>query len=590
MSESSDSQIRGEDVDTTLRSIYSSCFPALHRQYVNPEETRAAIRRAILDTIHDSPRVLIDTVSGQLCDKSEQAASFESLPIFNNLISSMTTRIDDVRIKQDVTKYYRYGMFSHNWEDNEPLFDQVVRNVVYDLEQSLTHDKLKMFCKMVWDAGLHWAWSDTCCINKADDCALQEAILTRFKWYEGSALTIVFLCDILSPSRRGDLTKSIWNSRARAWQEYCASKVIRFYTRDWKLYMNFDIPNHKDSPEIISEMEEATGVWVQALISLRPGLDDIRVKLWLASTRQTTLVEDVACSLFGIFPTSLPVVYGEGEVLGRLLAQLLTSSGDASILSWTGESGSFNSCLPSNITVFNQLPPPHIPLAMPRSKMEKTIAGLGASSLLATNLYDRLGKLPVVSFSGQRMKLPCLIFGLGPVTGTWNAGGRVFRAPTDVLGIVEIRTEEDLSQLNPLYLVHPWMDFLLDRQPVGSVIATLPEENADEPPLAPIVPEAPEFASRPELPFGRQTATHPKDPLFLYPPSLLSSEDKWSRALQVIARLKLPFGALLLTRHRGEIYAYRRVAVETLITVQVQEITPAVLKKLVSSVQVLDVL
>ena len=58
----------------------------------------------------------------------------------------------------------------------------------------------------------------------------------------------------------------------------------------------------------------------------------------------------------------------------------------------------------------------------------------------------------------------------------------------------------------------------------------------------------------------------------------------------MIARLKLPFGALLLTRHRGEIYAYRRVAVETLITVQVQEITPAVLKKLVSSVQVLDVL
>ena len=35
----------------------------------------------------------------------------------------MTTRIDDVRIQRDVTVYYRYGMFSHKWEDDEPLFE-----------------------------------------------------------------------------------------------------------------------------------------------------------------------------------------------------------------------------------------------------------------------------------------------------------------------------------------------------------------------------------------------------------------------------------------------------------------------------------
>jgi hypothetical protein len=32
--------------------------------------------------------------------------------------------------------------------------------------------------------------------------------------------------------------------------------------------MNLDIPNHKESPEIISEMEEATGVSAQALMAL----------------------------------------------------------------------------------------------------------------------------------------------------------------------------------------------------------------------------------------------------------------------------------------------------------------------------------
>ncbi|KAF8119468.1 hypothetical protein EV363DRAFT_1410455 [Boletus edulis] len=52
----------------------------LDRDYVNPTNTRAVIRRAVQDAIRDSPRVLINTTSGRLLDKSEQASSFESLP------------------------------------------------------------------------------------------------------------------------------------------------------------------------------------------------------------------------------------------------------------------------------------------------------------------------------------------------------------------------------------------------------------------------------------------------------------------------------------------------------------------------------
>ena len=259
-----------------------------------------AIRRAVQDAIRESPRVLINTVSGRLLDKSEQAASFESLPAFNELISSMTTHIDHARIGQDVTQYYRYAMFSHKWEDSEPLFEQVIRIVVYDLGESPTHDKLRMFCKIVRDAGLHWAWSDTCCINKADHFVLQEAMVAMFKWYQGSAVTLVLLRGVRSPSRRGDLARNIWNTRAWTFQEYHASKVVRFYNEDWTLYMNLDIPNHKESPEILSEMEEATGILARALMALRPGLDDIQEKLCLASRRETTLAEDVAYSLLGI--------------------------------------------------------------------------------------------------------------------------------------------------------------------------------------------------------------------------------------------------------------------------------------------------
>ena len=524
----------------------------------------------------------------------------------------MTTCIDDVRIKHEVTEYYRYGMFSHKWEDNEPLFEQVIRMVVYELEASPTHDKLKMFCKIVQDTGLQWAWSDTCCINNADHLVLEEALVAMFKWYQESALTVVFLFDVLSLSRRGDLMRSIWNSRAWTLQEYHASKVVRFYTKDWTPYMNLDIPNHKESPEIISEMEEVMGISAEVLMALRPGLNDIREKLCLSSTRRTTLIEDAAYSLLGIFSMSLPVVYGEGDqALGRLLAQLLTSSGDTSIIAWTGRSGSLNSCLPSSMIVFKQLPPSHIPLAFATTEMEKLativlVCSLSSASVM--KLYDQLHDLPLPLFVEQRLQLPCLSFKLGAVTAARNAGEHLFRAQTDALGIVEIRTEEDLSRFSPLYLVHPWIDFLLDRQPVGSIIETIPDEEhtedqsyIGEQPLSSLPgpsnitsaarkTQTGRLASRFGLPFGGLTATRSKYAGSLPPLSSVSVEDKLSRVLQMITRLKQPFGALLLAKRPGKAAAYRRVAAETLIKVELEKITPAVLNILVSSACVLEVL
>ena len=604
ISQSHDPAIHSERIDIVPIFICLSCVVERYREYVNSEQTKVAIRVAVENAIRKSPLVLVNTDSGRLLDKSGQACSFESQPIFRELISSMTTHIDHARIEHEVAEYYRYATFSHKWEVNEPLFEAVIRIVVYDLKESLTHDKLKMFCKIVRDSGLHWAWSDTCCINKADHFVLQEALVSMFKWYEGSALTIVLLRGVRSPSKRGDLMKSIWNTRAWTLQEYHASKVVRFYTEDWKPYLDLDIPNHKESPEIISEMEEATGVSARALMALRPGLDDIQEKLRLVSTRQTTRVEDSAYSLLGIFSMSIPVLYGEGDqALGRFLAQLLTSSGDTSILAWTGRSGSFNSCLPANIAVFNQLPATHIPPAL---EMDGILARLRSSSLNFTSLirlYDRLHDLPVPLFVGQRMKLPCLNFKLGPLSASRSKSGHVFRAQTAALGIVEIKTQDDLPRFGSLYLAYPWIDFLLDQQPLGSMAETIPEDNRSSsigelpsfPGPSKIASAAPQtraarLVSRLRRPFGGRTTTFPPDAMSLRPLSSLSSTERQTRALQVIARLRQPFGALLLTPHLGNVAAYRRVAAESLITVQVEEITPVISDKLVDSVHVLDVL
>ncbi|KAG9310443.1 hypothetical protein JVU11DRAFT_9583 [Chiua virens] len=557
------------------------------RQYKN---TRKVIRTAVQDAIRDLPRVLINTTTGGLCDKTQQAAAFESLPIFTELVTLMIPHIDHNRIKQKIARHYRYAMFSHKWEDDEPLFERVIHVAVHDLGDFPTHVKLQMFCKIARDSGFHWAWSDTCCINKADPFVTQEALMSMFNWYQGSSLTIVFLRDVRSPSRRGDLMKSIWNTRAWTFQEYHASKVVRFYNVDWTPYMNLDVLNHKESGEIILEMEEAIGVSAHALTELRPGLDRIREKLCLASRRETTFIEDAAYSLFGIFSVTLPVVYGErDQALGRLLAQLLASSGDTSILGWTGRSGSFNSCLPVEINVFSQLPTAHIPPAIQRAEMDRTTSKLQTSALNITsvmNLSDRLHGFPVPSFSGKRMKLPCISFAVTRVFATQNGLERVFHVKTDTFGDIEVRTTADLSRLDSLILVHPWIDFLLDRRPVDDVGDTN-QPTASRAPVPGPAGTARRAAGVQSL-FGGWLSQRLRSVMSFASPSFIASGNVDMQALEFLARLREPFGALLLAPIRRNVAEYRRVAADCIIRVQIRE--DISLDELLANVRTLDVL
>ena len=604
ISESPDPETRGKCNHVILIFIYSSTLVALCSLYIKPAQVKEAICAIIQCTIRESPLVLIDTTLGRLCNKAEQAASFESIPVFAELISSMTTEIDYVRIEQEVREFYRYATLSHTWQPDEPLFEKVTNILVYDLQASPTHDKLRMFCKIVRDEGFNWAWSDTCCIDKGSHFVLQEALVSMFKWYEGSAMTVIFLFDVDRLAGPRALMMSRWNLRGWTLQEYHASKVVRIYTKDWTPYLGLTVHNHKASPEIISEMEEVTGITARALTALRPGLDDIREKLRLASTRHTTRQEDAAYSLLGIFSLSLPILYGEGNrALGRLLAQVLTSSGDMSILAWTGESGDFNSCLPASITVFAKSPTSHIPPAITEAEMEIVMARFHISSLSliwVTQLYDQIHELPIPAFAGRRMKLPCLTFKLGRVLAARNGPEVVFRAQTDALGVVEIKTEEDLTQFSSLYLVHPWIDYLLDRHPVGNMMGVVPVETIDEqsfpigdlsshPTIAPLTTAA-WLASR----FARSFGGQHKTPLgflpSLRPPSSVSPTEKQEKVVRFTTRLRIPFGALLLTPTRHHVEEYRRVAAESLITVQVGELTPWMLEKMIRGVRTLDVL
>ncbi|KAF8135599.1 hypothetical protein EV363DRAFT_1321005 [Boletus edulis] len=584
-----------EAFETMLSKMKNSSDPDVQQEgdeYISPSSTQAEIRKIVQQTIRRLPRVLINTTTGRLHDRAEHASAFESLPVFKELVSSTTKRIDYVRIKREVRQYFQYVMLSHKWEDNEPLFQKVIHIAVYDLDKSPTHDKLQTFCNIVRDAGFNWAWSDTCCIDKSDHFVLQEALVAMFRWYQGSTMVIVFLRGVRPSSPWGALAASIWNTRGWTLQEYIATKVIRFYTEDWTLYRDLDLPNHKECPEIISEMEQATGVSAPHLMVLSPGLSNIREKLRLASTRRTTWVEDAAYSLLGIFSvTGIPAIYGEGESsLGRLLAHVLTGSGDVSILAWTGESSSFNSCLPTHITVFNGPATSHLPRSIPDAEMETAIVALQPSPYLSRVLklngrrnfdLDAALRLYDPGFAASRMKLPCIVFQLPPLHAQSNP------CMSSAFGTVEIKTRRDLSQMHSLYIVHPWLDALLGREDMhrGAFaednVAPSPSPNTDDEEFFDNRNED-EGTDGPWLP-GPELRPHPV-------PIRMARIDKETQARRLVARLRQPFGALLLTlvSTGGRAVDYRRVAADSLITVQLQEDVSLV--DILDNVRVLEVL
>ena len=510
------------------------------------------------------PQVLIDTTTGRLHDRQQQIEAFAALPIYSELVSSMTTKLDRGRIRREVKEFYRYVMLSHRWEYGELCHRDVRRVSIYDLYPSPANTKLRMFCLLVRTLKFRWAWSDSSCVDRSSNAVLQESLVAMFTWYRGSSLTIVYLRGVWSESQvPGDLSRSIWNTRAWTYQEYVAPETIQFYTEDWKPYLGLDLFNHKESPVIIREMRTVTGISAKEMAVLHPGRDRVREKLYLASRREATLVEDIAYSLFGIFDVALPIIYGEHtKAVGRLLENILTGSGDVTVLAWTGNAGNYNSCLPTNLTVYDSLAPSHVPRPIQHAEMSRIIPTLRlslANPSDAKTLHKHLNDLSAPTIAAKRLRLPGIVFPLtelvhdtesapilirasaslgtatvrpsNPTTPVTNL--RAYRAMTPTFGDVEIKTADDLTGKS-LCLVHPWIRPLLDQ----------------------------EFAD------GASTL------------------DETTQALRLVARLRQPFGALLfeqLTR-----VEYTRVAADCLIMVQIRE--DVSLAELIRSIRTIEVL
>ncbi|KAG2340691.1 hypothetical protein BDR05DRAFT_500149 [Suillus weaverae] len=519
----------------------------LRQQYVSQSEVEDAIRRAIHAQLENAPHRLINTITGHICDRDAQINAFTESTEYKELLHSLVMHapLQTELIKEAVAKYFNWVMLSHRWERVEPLLHDIQGWDIYDLSAVGTVVKLQKFCKVARDAGHHWAWSDTCCIDQNNNVELQQSVNSMFVWYHYSALTIVYLSDVPPSSESGALANSIWNTRGWTVQEFLAPQIVLFYQADWTLYLDNRSHNHKESVSIMRELEHSTGINARALVDFRPGTRDARKKLRWASNRYTTREEDIAYSLFGIFDVNLPVIYGEKrqKALGRLLQEIIAHSGEITALDWVGQSSSFNSCLPADISSY-KAPSCTLP-SLSEGEMQNSVSTLRNIVAVesASRLYILLEDLSVPRFANARLQLPCIAFLLTEVRRSTGGDGDkcfTYEVKADGLQDLLVRTEDKLVQFSPerrtrqtFLLIRPW-----NRYDLGLVDFTDESQSMDD------------------------------------WPDELGDDELVTRGLKLLVRLARPFSALLLAQQRGG--EYKRIASDNEIIAQVRDIASVV--------------
>ncbi|KAI6151240.1 hypothetical protein BKA82DRAFT_770108 [Pisolithus tinctorius] len=524
----------------------------LSGNYISPSETIAAIDSVVRRILRNCPLIVIDVITGCLCDGPERIRTFKAHPLFKELVSSMTTEVDDERILRVVARFFGYAMFSHAWEGSEPSFQDVkMVKSVWKLPDMPLNEKLRNFCKETRRLGYNWAWSDTCCIDKSMSSILNQSLTSMYKWYANSAATLVYLAGVAHPSKPGDLLHSLWMTRAWTLQELLSPKVILFYDSKFKLYLGDTSANHKESPEIMQELADAIKIFRGHIVSFSPDDLGVREKLRLASTRNATIEEDVAYSLIGIFKSDINPRYGEGpDALGHLLEEIVARSGEVSVLAWSGKSSSYNSCLPASVSVYNQTP--YNPPSLEGEEMERCIKELRDKlpQREAQRIYNKISRLPPARFAARRLYLPCIVFSVKSLEKPRGGSDQLYLARVSGLGQVEFTTADDLSLNMPwkIVLAHPWIRHI--RGP-SSGFAWRDDSDSDT-------------DSGSVYHDAESDVVGPPSPLHVVPITMPQVDD-YTRALQMIARLGQPFNALLLVQQpNGE---YKRVAAENEIVV-----------------------
>ncbi|KAI8632710.1 HET-domain-containing protein [Xylariaceae sp. FL1651] len=227
-----------------------------------------------------------------------------------------------------------YAILSHTWGSDEVTFGDFKDSTKREGQAGFR--KIQLTCKQAYNAGLNWAWVDTCCINKSSSAELSEAINSMFKWYRNSDVCYAYLEDWPDDKRDSELplakalSQCRWFSRGFTLQELIAPENIEFYVCDGEQWRS--IGSKKD---LLTDLSLVTRVSWNILLGGELSFISVAERMSWAAGRRTHREEDIAYCLMGIFNVNMPLLYGEGQkAFVRLQEEILKDSEDHSLFAW----------------------------------------------------------------------------------------------------------------------------------------------------------------------------------------------------------------------------------------------------------------
>jgi hypothetical protein len=207
-----------------------------------------------------------------------------------------------------------YAILSHTWEaDSQELTFQDMING--DGKRKSGYKKIQFCRNQAEKDGLRYFWVDSCCIDKTSSSELSEAINSMFRWYQDAVECYVYLSDVstsdvisLASSQLpggSPLRQSRWFTRGWTLQGLLAPSSVKFFSKEC------DWIGDKSTLEL--HISNITGIAVKALQGTPMSQFSLDERISWASGRQTTVKEDEAYCLLGIFEVHMPLIYGEGR-------------------------------------------------------------------------------------------------------------------------------------------------------------------------------------------------------------------------------------------------------------------------------------
>jgi hypothetical protein len=230
-----------------------------------------------------------------------------------------------------------YAILSHRWGPDEVAFEDLGKDAA---KTKAGYRKLEFCGEQAARDGLIYFWIDTCCIDKANNTELSEAINSMFRWYRGATKCYVYMPDVSKNDSGNDRSaaskweseflKSEWFTRGWTLQELIAPKSVYFFSREGEQL--------GDKKSLEQQIYEATGIPPKALQGEDLSQFSVEERMSWATKRKTTIEEDVAYCLLGVFGVYMPLIYGEGKqsALARLQREIQMLSNPASVVSTDG--------------------------------------------------------------------------------------------------------------------------------------------------------------------------------------------------------------------------------------------------------------